>query len=48
MQLMRNNGVTAVEGYHRGAPQIIHLDVEYTGDPKVMRWEGANKGEGVL
>ena len=33
IQLVRNNGVTAVEGYHRGAPQIIHLDIEGTGDP---------------
>jgi hypothetical protein len=39
IQLMRNNGVTAVEGYHRGAPQIIHLDIECTGNPKVMRWK---------
>ncbi len=43
MQLMRNNGVTAVEGYHRGAPQIIHLDAECTGDPKVMRWKVPTK-----
>jgi hypothetical protein len=34
MQLMRNNGVTAMEGHHRGTSQIIHLDVEYTGNPK--------------
>jgi hypothetical protein len=26
-----------MEGYHRGAPQIIHLDVKCTGDLKVMR-----------
>jgi hypothetical protein len=39
MQLMRNNGVTAVEGYHRGAPQIINLDVECTGDPKIIHWK---------
>jgi hypothetical protein len=43
MQLMRNNGVTAVERYHRGAPQIIHLDVECTGNPKVMRWKVPTK-----
>ncbi len=43
MLLMRNNGVTAVEGYHRGAPQIIHLDVECKGDPKVMRWKVPTK-----
>jgi hypothetical protein len=44
MQLMRNNGVTAMEGYHRGAPQIIHLDIECTGDLKVMRcWKVPTK-----
>jgi hypothetical protein len=43
MQLMRNNGVAAMEGYHRGAPQIIHLDVKCTGDPKVMRWKVPTK-----
>ncbi len=43
MQLMRNNGVTPMEGYHRGAPQIIHLDIECTGNPKVKRWKVATK-----
>jgi hypothetical protein len=43
MQLMRNNGVTAMEGYHRGAPQIIHLDIECTGDLKVMCWKVPTK-----
>jgi hypothetical protein len=43
MQLMQNNGVTAVEWYHRGAPQIIHLDVECTGNPKVMHWKMPTK-----
>jgi hypothetical protein len=43
MQLMRNNGVTTVEGYHRGAPQIIHLDVKCTGNPKAMRWKMPTK-----
>jgi hypothetical protein len=43
MQLMRNNGVTTIERYHRGAPQIIHLDVECTGNPKVMRWKVPKK-----
>jgi hypothetical protein len=43
MQLMRKNGVTTIEGYHRGAHQIIHLDVECTGDPKVMRWKVPTK-----
>jgi hypothetical protein len=43
MQLMRNNGVTPMEGYHRGAPQIIHLDVKCTGDPKVKHWKVLTK-----
>jgi hypothetical protein len=43
MQLMRNNGVIAVEGYHRRAPQFIHLDVKCTGNPKVMRWKVPTK-----
>jgi hypothetical protein len=43
MQLMRNHGVIAVEGYHRGASQIIHLDVKCTSDPKVMRWKVPTK-----
>jgi hypothetical protein len=30
MPLIRNNGVAPMEGYHRGAPQVIHLDVECT------------------
>ncbi len=41
MQLMRNNGVAPLEGNHRGAPQIIHLDV--TGDPKVKHWKVPTK-----
>jgi hypothetical protein len=43
MQLMRNNGVIPMEGYHRGAPQIIHFDVKCTGDPKVKRWKVPTK-----
>jgi hypothetical protein len=43
MQLMRNNGVTTMEGYYRGAPKIIHLDVECTGNPKVKRWKVSTK-----
>jgi hypothetical protein len=43
MQPMRNSGVTAVEGYHRGAPQIVHLDVKCTGDPNVMSWKVPTK-----
>jgi hypothetical protein len=43
MQLIRNNGVTPMEGYHRGAPQIIHLDIKCTGDPKVKHWKVPTK-----
>jgi hypothetical protein len=43
MQLMRKNGVTAMEGYHRGAPQIIHLDVKCRSNPKVMHWKVPTK-----
>jgi hypothetical protein len=32
-----------MEGYHRGAPQIIHLDIECMGDPNVMRWKVPTK-----
>ena len=35
MQLMASAGVRAVEGYFRGTPQLIQLDVECTGNPKV-------------
>ena len=35
MQLMVSAGVRAVEGYYRGTPQLIHLGVECTGNPKV-------------
>jgi hypothetical protein len=31
------------KGTHRGAPQIIHLDIECTGDPKGMRWKVPTK-----
>jgi hypothetical protein len=43
MQLMRKNGVTPMEGYHKGAPQIIHLDAKCTGDPKVKHWKVPTK-----
>jgi hypothetical protein len=35
MQELNNGGVVATEGYYRGPPQIIKLDVECTGEPKV-------------
>jgi hypothetical protein len=35
IQAMAKLGVAAVNGYHRGTPQLINLDVECTGNPKV-------------
>ena len=35
MQLMANAGVRTINGHHRGAPQLIQLDVECTGNPKI-------------
>ena len=35
MQELKKVGVVATEGYYRGPPQIIKLDVECTGEPKV-------------
>ena len=35
MQEMKKAGVVTTEGYYRGPPQIIKLDVECTGEPKV-------------
>ena len=35
MQELKNAGVVATKGYYRGPPQIIKLDVECTGEPKV-------------
>ena len=35
MQHMVSAGVRVVEGYYRGTPQLIQLDVECTGNPKV-------------
>ncbi len=35
MQELKKAGVVATEGYYRGPPQIIKLDVECTGEPKV-------------
>jgi hypothetical protein len=33
MQELKKVGVVATEGYYRGHPQIIKLDVECTGEP---------------
>jgi hypothetical protein len=35
MQELKKAGVVATEGYYRGPPQIIKLDVECTGEPQV-------------
>jgi len=35
MQEMRKAGVVATDYYYRGPPQIIKLDMECTGEPKV-------------
>ncbi len=38
MDRMHQSGVTAINAYHRGAPQVIALDQECTGTPKTRRW----------
>ncbi len=38
MDRMHQAGVTAIDGYHLGAPQVIALDQECTGTPKTHRW----------
>ncbi len=38
-------GVTAIEGYHRGASQMIALDQECTGTPKTHRWSNLTNKE---
>ena len=43
MQAMANAGVIAVDGYHRGTPQLIYLDVECTGNLKVKIWSVPTK-----
>ncbi len=45
MQLMAKAGVNPVDGYHRGAPQIVHLDLECKGEPlvKVKHWKVPTK-----
>ena len=35
IKLMANAGVTAVNSFHQGPPQLIHLDVECMGNPEV-------------
>jgi len=35
MQEIKKVGVVATDSYYRGPPQIINLDVECTGEPKV-------------
>ncbi len=35
MQELKNAGVVTTKGYYRGPPQIIKLDVECAGEPKV-------------
>ncbi len=35
MQLMVSTGIRAINGYHRGLPQIIQLDVKCTVNPKI-------------
>jgi hypothetical protein len=37
MDRMHQAGVTTINGYHRGAPQVIHLDQECRGNPKTCR-----------
>ncbi len=38
MDSMYRSGMTAIDGYHRGAPQVISLDQECTGTPKTRCW----------
>jgi hypothetical protein len=38
MDRMHRAGVTAVDGYHQGASQVIHLDQECMGNPKTHCW----------
>jgi hypothetical protein len=38
MDRMHQAKVTAVDGYHQGAPQVIHLNQECTGNPKTCCW----------
>ncbi len=38
MDCMYRSGVTAINGYHQGAPQVISFDQECTGTPKTCCW----------
>ena len=38
MDCMHQAGVTAINGYQRGAPQVIHPNRECTGNPKTHCW----------
>ena len=40
---MVNAGVCAVKGYHCSPPQLIQLDVECTGNPKVKMFHVPTK-----
>jgi hypothetical protein len=37
MDRMHQGGVIIINGYNRGAPQVIHLDQECNGTPKTCR-----------
>ena len=43
MQVMVSAGVRAIDGFHRGAPQLIHLDIECTGNPKIKVFQVPTK-----
>jgi hypothetical protein len=43
MQLMASAGIRAIDGYHRGLPQIIQLDVKCTGNPKIKHFNVPTK-----
>jgi hypothetical protein len=48
MRDMKKPGVVPTNGYYRGPPQIIKLDVECTGNPKVKISLCPHKGDGAL
>jgi hypothetical protein len=43
MHLMVSTGIRAVNGYHRGLPQIIQLDVKCMGNPKIKHFNVPTK-----
>ncbi len=43
MQLMVSAGIHAVNGYHRGLPQIIQLDDKCMGNPKIKHFNVPTK-----